>query len=93
MENQTEVQSQTVGEVTFLTTSEFKTQEGISSIEVLRNPKTGKLFLSGDNGKNYRVEQAITKTKPMKFLVPETGELSDACLVNVKPGAELQFSL
>lgn len=79
--------------VTFLTVSEFKTQTGCTSIEVLRNPNTNKLFLAGDNGMNYKCEQLVDKTKPMKMLVPESGELSEACLVNVKPGAELQFSL
>jgi hypothetical protein len=79
--------------VTFLTVSEFKTKTGTSSMQVLKNPNTGKLFLASDNGQNYKVQQAIDGNQEMKMLVPESGNLADACLTNVKPGAEVKFSL
>ena len=79
--------------VSFLSVSEFKTQTGINTMEVLRNPNTNKLFLAGDNGVNYKCEQLIDSSKTMKMLVPENGALTDACLVNVKPGAIVEFSL
>jgi hypothetical protein len=63
-------------------------------MEVLRNPSTSKLFMADQtNDVNYKVQQDINGSKPMKMLVPESGDLAQACLVNVKPGAELQFSL
>ena len=79
--------------VSFMTISQFKTKEGIDKMEVLKNPNTGKLFLAGDNGKNYKVEAKINGSAEMKFLVPEDGNINEACLVNVKPGAEVIFSL
>ena len=85
-------QAGTVSEVTFLTVSQFKHETGANSFEVLRNPKTGKLFMASDSGVNYKVQGDIDPSKEMKMLVPIEG-LSEACLVNVSPGAELQFTL
>jgi hypothetical protein len=77
--------------VTFMSVEDFKGQVGATSMEVLKNPKTGKLFLSA-GGNSYRVQQNISKSEEMRMLVPEEG-ISDACLVNVSGGAETQFSL
>lgn len=79
--------------VTFLTVGEFKTKLNISKLEVLKNPNTGKLFLAGDNGQNYKCQGDIDGNKEMRMLVPESGDLSEACLTNVKPGAEKIFTL
>ena len=75
-------------EVQFLTIEEFKKQISAESMQVLKNPNTGKLFLAASNGENYKVQQEIDTTKEMKILVPE-GNITDACLTNVKPGAEV----
>jgi hypothetical protein len=77
--------------VTFMSVEEFKGQVGATSMEVLRNPKTGKLFMSAA-GSTYRVQQDIDNSGEMRMLVPEEG-IADACLVNVSGGAETQFSL
>ena len=82
-----------VEQVTFMSVNQFKEQVGVTKFEVLRNPKTSKLFLAGDNGENYKVEQAIDKSKEMKMLVPDEGGLTEACLINIKPGATVQFTL
>jgi hypothetical protein len=81
----------TDSKVTFMSVGEFKEQIGASSIEVLRNPKTDKLFLSA-GGATYRCQQDIDKNADMRMLIPEEG-INDACLVNVSGGAETQFSL
>ena len=78
--------------VTFMTVTQFKEKVGATSFEVLKNPKTSKLFLAGDNGENYKVEGAIDNRKEMRMLI-EDNDLANACLVNVKPGAEVQFTL
>jgi hypothetical protein len=80
-------------EVQFLTINEFKTKVGATSMKILKNPKTSKLFLAGDNGQNYKVQQAIDGSKEMKILVPESGDIADACLTNVKAGAVEIFSI
>ena len=77
--------------VTFMSVGDFKEQVGASTIEVLKNPKTDKLFLSA-GGNTYRVQQNIDKTEEMRMLIPEEG-IAEACLVNVSGGAETQFSL
>ena len=79
--------------VTFLTVNEFKNKVGASILQVLKNPKTGKLFLAGDNGVNYKVQQTISGNEEMKMLIPESGIITEACLTNVKPGAEVKFTL
>tara|TARA_R110000796_G_scaffold231853_3_gene349903 strand:+ start:15563 stop:15835 length:273 start_codon:yes stop_codon:yes gene_type:complete len=85
--------------VAFLTVSEFKQATGNSTanIEVLRNKSTNCLFMAL-SGVNYRVEQAIDNSLPIKVLVPiEAGvnDYANACLVNVDPskGADTVFSL
>ena len=78
--------------VEFLSIREFKGKEGIDSMKVLRNPKTGKLFLAGDNGKNYKVQGSINSSEDMSILV-EDGKIEDACLINTSGGAEEIFAL
>ena len=81
----------TDSKVTFMSVADFKTQIGATSVEVLLNPKTDKLFLSA-GGTTYRCQQDIDKNAEMRMLIPEEG-INDACLVNVSGGAETQFSL
>lgn len=79
-------------EVKFMSINQFKESIGATEIQVLRNTKTGKLFMSASNGESYKVEQAIDSTKDMRVLVAD-GNLTDACLVNVSGGAEEMFSI
>lgn len=81
----------TNSKVTFMSIADFKEQVGANTIEVLKNPKTDKLFLSA-GGATYRCQQDIDKEGDMRMLIPEEG-IADACLVNVSGGAETQFSL
>lgn len=77
---------------------EFKVAIGASTIDILVNPNTNKIFASASNGKTYRVEQAIDVTKAIVVLVPnnaETGEEFDydnACIVN-KRETEVKITL
>ena len=79
--------------ITFLTINEFKSKIGASTMKILVNPHTKKLFLAGDNGVNYKVQQTINGASEMKMLIPESGDISQACLTNVKPGAKELFSI
>ena len=78
--------------ISFITVSEFKEQIGTASVQVLKNKKTGKLFLTADNGDCYKVQQDIDNSLDMKMLIKDDN-ISDACLVNVSGGAETVFSL
>jgi len=85
--------------VSFITVDEFKNIVGSSdsTIDVLRNKETGKLFMSLE-GQNYRVQADIDNTLPIKVLIPVNDGVSDydnACLINVDPskGADEMFSL
>lgn len=77
---------------------EFKAAVGATTIEILVNPTTGKLFASGTNGKNYKVEQALDVTKAIVVIIPaneETGEQMDfdqACFIN-KRETEVKITL
>ena len=78
--------------IMFMTVVEFKEQIGSATLSVLKNPKTGKLFLTASDGTCFRVQQDIDKTKEMKILVEDL-DFTNACLVNVENGAEKQFEL
>lgn len=82
----------TDSKVKFLSIEEFKNQIDADSLTVLKNEKTGKLFMSASNGETYKVEQAINNKKEMKILVPEEG-LVEACLVNVSSSAKEVFTV
>ncbi len=60
---------------------EFKVLAGASKLDILKNPKTDKLFISASNGKNYKVQQNIDTAKEMVFLI-EDGKIEEACLIN-----------
>lgn len=78
--------------ITFITVEQFKEQVGTTSMQVLKSPKTNKLFLSTAEGDCYKVQQDIDGSKEMKMLIKD-GDLSEACLVNISGGAEEMFSL
>jgi len=80
-------------EVRFLTIDQFKQELGITEASCLVNKKTGKLFLSASNGQTYKVQQDINPKEEMKVLIPEDGDMSEACLVNVSNQAEHKFTI
>lgn len=61
--------------------TEFKESIGATSLDVVKNPKTQKLFVSTSNGGTYRCQAAIDLSKPVEMLIPD-GDLTNACLVN-----------
>jgi hypothetical protein len=81
-----------MADVKFISIESFKTQVGTTKVQILRNEKTGKLFMSTDSGDTYRVQADINQKEEMRILVPETG-IEDACLINVSGGATNVFSL
>ena len=81
-----------MSDVRFLTVSQFKSEIGAEELEVLLNPKTGKMFMSA-NGENYKVQGDIDEDKPLKVLIPEGKGTDDACLINPSAGAETKFVL
>jgi hypothetical protein len=64
-----------------ISVEEFKAQTGAGRIDIVRNPKTQKLFASA-NGKNYRVQADIDLAKPIDFLMEEGKTIDDGCFVN-----------
>jgi len=67
---------------TRLTIVEFKAQAKTAALQIVKNPKTDKLFVSTDNGTNFKCQQKIDVTKPMEFLNTEGAAFNDYCLVN-----------
>ena len=78
--------------ISFLTIEQFKSQIGADKATVLKNHKTGKLFLSASNGETYKVQQDIDPGKDMKVLVSDD-DIEQACLVNVSSQAEVIFEI
>lgn len=75
-----------------MSVASFKEACGAKSFDILRNPKTGKLFASGDNGDNYKVEQDIDLAKPIVVLI-EDADLNTACFINKRESAEVLGTL
>ena len=67
--------------VTFMSLADFKTATNVAKFDIVKNPKTGKLFMSA-NGKAWKVKAEIDLQSPMTILIPENGNLDEACLVN-----------
>ena len=76
----------------FLTIDELKAQLGVKTLDVVKNPNTGKLFASGDGRVNIKIEQAIDKTLPIRFM-HEPDKFNEGCIVNVTPSSAPLFSL
>lgn len=80
----------------FLSISELKSELGVISINIVRNPKSGKLFAECSNGIYLRVQQNIKSDLPIKFMYNEESEdlTETGCLINVKESDNnVQFSL
>jgi len=69
-----------------LSVSQFKVEFKCDAFTVLRNPKTGKLFVSTDNGMNFRCQADIKLASPVQFIGEDKANL---CLVNIGQGAEV----
>lgn len=61
--------------------AEFKAAVKAEVMDVVKNPNTGKVFVSASNGSVYRCQQSIQLNEPVEWLI-EDGVLDDACLVN-----------
>jgi hypothetical protein len=71
-----------------MSVANFKQLSGAAKFDFLINPKTDKLFVSGDNGMNYKAEAAIDYKKPIVVLI-DGDDMDTACFINertaVKP--------
>jgi len=67
--------------VTFMSLADFKAAIGVAKLDIVKNPNTGKLFMSA-NGKAWKCKAEIDLQSPLAILVPENGNLDEACLVN-----------
>ncbi len=67
----------------FLTIPEFKTKIGASKIEIVKSPKTNKLFAHTSDGTNYKVEQAIDLKQPLRFMYETEDTFSEGCIISV----------
>jgi hypothetical protein len=71
--------------VAFMTVAEFKAAVDVATIEVVKNPNTGKLFCAAGE-ERFKCQQDIDLTGSMAFLLPldKAGKaiMEQACLVN-----------
>ncbi len=68
--------------VTFMSLADFKAAIGVAKIDIVRNPKGEKKLFMSANGKYYKCKQDIDLQSPLAVLIPENGNLDEACLVN-----------
>jgi hypothetical protein len=71
--------------------SEFKTLVNATTFNVVKNPKTSKLFVAATNGQSYKCQGDIDVKQPVEWLVVD-GEVDDACLINQGRGTEVLAS-
>lgn len=83
--------TQTREQVSFTSVDDFKQQLGATVLDIVRNPKTNKLFMT-TGSQNFRVQADINLALPLRILIPEAG-IADACLINSTGGAEVLGSL
>jgi hypothetical protein len=76
---------------TFLSIEEFKSLTSGTKIDFLQSTTTGKLFASC-GGKNYKSQQDINGTLPVRFMYSQVEGFDSGCFINVKP-LEVKFSL
>lgn len=57
----------------------FKERFNTTKIDIVRSPKTSKLFVTIDDGTKFKCQQSIDLSKPVAF-IGETHE--ELCLVN-----------
>lgn len=59
--------------------NKFASANGLTKIDILKNPKTGKLFGATDTGITFRIANDITKLSDdlvVSWFTPEDGEAS-----------------
>lgn len=76
----------------FMSINMFKQNVGATKLEVLRSPKSNKLFVAADNGMNYNCQQDLDVTLPLSILIPDE-DLTKACLINPSASAEVLATL
>jgi hypothetical protein len=76
-----------------MSVANFKTLTGAAKFSFLVSPKTdGKLFVSGDNGMNFKCEAAIDYKKPIVVLI-EDDDLDTACFINERENAAILHTI
>lgn len=78
-------------QTSFMTIEEFKRLMQVQSMQVVKNPHTGKLFIWSSHG-NFKCEQALDMAANMCFLIPD-GVVENACLVNATPSQNIVGSI
>lgn len=72
----------------FISLSQFRTMVGLTPtapISIVKNPNTAKLFANTEVG-NYKVQQNLDITLPIRFMYESEETLSEGCIANVNPG-------
>ena len=69
----------------FLTVSEFKSALNIQSLDVKKRTKdSGEVTkFATANGKNYKVQQDLDASKPMRWAYMTAEGIEEGCLVNI----------
>ena len=61
---------------------DFKTLTSSTFLDLVKSPKTQKLFLVNQNGDKYNVHQDINIDKDCEILVIQDDDVESYCLVN-----------
>ena len=70
----------------FLSMSSLKEQLGCSTVSIVKNPNSGKLFAETDTNLKLKVQQNIDLNSTIKFMYDS--EISEGCLINAKENTE-----
>lgn len=67
----------------FITLEEFRSRTGAGTLKVVKNPNTGKVFMT-DGENKWRAQQTINGGLECKFLIGDGETIDEGCLVNIK---------
>jgi len=65
-----------------ITLAQFKLDNGVDTIDIVKSPKTGLLFASMSNGEKRKVQGNIDLTKTVEYLYDDTEDLDKGCFIN-----------
>ena len=66
--------------------SAFKSVQGVDEIQIVKNPKTDKLFAVDSKGQKYKAQGDLDLSGKIAFLHDTEGSIDEGCFIN--PGMD-----
>ena len=67
----------------FYSLNEFKSVINSSSLQIVKNPNTGKIFAVSEDGQKFKVQQDLDMNKPIGFIHSTDESFEQGCICNM----------